>query len=72
VNGSPALIERNEDGTIGVAAPAGRTQVRLYFQEPASLAATKYASLITWLGLIVGLAIFGWRSRGSLRLASLY
>jgi hypothetical protein len=57
VNGSPALIERDLDGTILVPLPAERAEVRLYFQEPASLRAANYVSLIAWIGLALAIAI---------------
>lgn len=52
VNGVAAQVEKDPNGAITIALPAERSDVHVYFEEPAMLSATKYLSLLAWLAIL--------------------
>ncbi len=55
VNGSPTEIERGADGTINIPIPQKEANIRLFFVEPNLVLVSRSLSLLTWLGLFLGI-----------------
>ena len=56
INGQPTEIAPTEDGLMTFSAPTEKSEVRIYFQEPAFVAASFYASGFMWI-IILGFLI---------------
>lgn len=55
VNGKPAEVGKDEFGAITIPISAERSEIRLYFKEPAMLNIAKAVSGATWIGLIIAI-----------------
>ncbi len=71
VNGRDVITEKNDDGTIMIPISSEKTEVHLFFDEPAFLQIAKYVSLTAWLALIAWLLFLRTRFRPSDKLAVL-
>ncbi|MDD2762721.1 MAG: hypothetical protein PHE83_01970 [Opitutaceae bacterium] len=54
VNGKPATLRKTPDGLVGIAVPAGNSQVELKYRPPTGLAALFWISLAGMAGLVAG------------------
>jgi hypothetical protein len=57
VNGIAARVSMDENGAMLIGIPPERSEVRLYFEEPPLIKVSNAVSLISWLGLIVAIAL---------------
>jgi hypothetical protein len=53
VNGNAAEVRMTANGLVGVAIPAGKSEVRLSYRPPATLVASYWLMAATWAGLAV-------------------
>jgi len=56
VNAKPAALRKTPDGLLGIAVPAGDSQVELEYRPPTGLAALFWVSLASMAGLVAGAA----------------
>ena len=71
VNGQPAQIKRDDDGSILIAVESEKSSVKLYFQEPTFLKISSVLSFLTWL-ILAGALILTRRNRKNLHSKDLH
>lgn len=64
VNGEPVEVGIGTNGTIKIAIPSEKSNVRLYFEEPLIIVSAMYVSALSWIGIAFSLVALGVRSFG--------
>lgn len=63
INGQKTEVLMDENGAILIDIPDEKSEIQIYFEEPFMINFSLRISLISWLLLMIGLAVFYWKEK---------